>query len=161
MLVETRKDAIVIPTVAIQHGPQDTYVYVVGQDKTAQMKPVTIALTTGEIALIAKGLVGGERVIIEGQNQVRPGGRVEPGSAAGGPGDRAGAGGAPDRRRGSADPEAAPGARRSPAGSADTPPGAGGPAAGGPWPGGPAAQGQTRARGPATGPTASTQAPAP
>jgi len=42
LLVETRKDAIVVPTVAIQRGPQGTYVYAVGQDKTAQMKPVTI-----------------------------------------------------------------------------------------------------------------------
>src|SRR5262245_30360693 len=71
MLVETRKDAVVIPTVAVQHGPQGTYVYAVGQDKTAQMKPVTVALTTGDVAVIGKGLEGGERVITEGQNQVR------------------------------------------------------------------------------------------
>src|SRR5262249_3071534 len=78
MLIETRKDAVVVPLVAIQHGPQGTFVYAVGQDKTAQMKPVTIALTTGDVAVIGKGLDGGERVITEGQNQVRPGGRVEP-----------------------------------------------------------------------------------
>src|SRR5512143_2858897 len=65
MLAETRKDAIVVPTVAIQHGPQGTYVYAVGPDKTAQMKPVTIALTSGEVAVIGKGLDGGEQVIIE------------------------------------------------------------------------------------------------
>src|SRR5262249_1468445 len=80
MLVDTRKDAVVLPRVAIQHGPQGTFVYVVGQDKTAQMKPVAIALTAGDVAVIAKGLDGGERVITEGQNQVRPGGRVEPAS---------------------------------------------------------------------------------
>jgi multidrug efflux system membrane fusion protein len=112
MLVETRKDAIVVPTVAIQHGPQGTYVYVVGQDKTAQMKPVTIALTTGDATVIGNGLAAGEQVITEGQNQVRPGGRVEPiaqGSGQGG--------------------------MRPPTG-------------------------QSRSRGPATGPTASTRAPA-
>jgi multidrug efflux system membrane fusion protein len=89
LLVETRKGAIVVPTVAIQHGPQGTYVYAVGPDKTAQMKPVTVALTTGEVAVIGQGLEGGEHVIIEGQNQVRPGGRVEPtganGESTGGP----------------------------------------------------------------------------
>jgi multidrug efflux system membrane fusion protein len=78
LLVETRKDAIVIPTVAVQRGPQGTYVYAVGEDKTAEMKPITVALTTGEVAVVGKGLAGGERVIIEGQNQVRPGGKVEP-----------------------------------------------------------------------------------
>jgi multidrug efflux system membrane fusion protein len=92
MLVETRQGAIVVPTVAIQRGPQGTYVYVVGADKTAQMKPVNVALTTGEQAVVDKGLEGGEQVIIEGQNQVRPGGRVEPTNGKGGPG---GGGGAP------------------------------------------------------------------
>jgi multidrug efflux system membrane fusion protein len=112
MLVETRKDAIVVPTVAIQHGPQGTYVYVVGQDKTAQMKPVTIALTTGDATVIGNGLGAGEQVITEGQNQVRPGGRVEPI--------------AQGRGQGSMRPPT----------------------------------GQSRSRGPATGPTASTRAPA-
>jgi len=106
MLVEIRKDAIVIPMVAIQRGPQATYVYAVGPDKTAQMKPVTIALTTGDFAVIGKGLEGGEHVIIEGQNQVRPGGRVEP-SRPGGAAEPAG--GAPqDHRRGKPSAEARP-----------------------------------------------------
>lgn len=143
MLVETRKDAIVIPTVAIQHGPQGTYVYAVGQDKTAQMAPVTIALTTGEVAVVGKGLAGGEQVIIEGQNQVRPGGRVEPTSPNGGP-----AGGAPGGAAGSGAPD--PGQRGR--GKRGQPAAAGASDA--------AQPAQSRPRGAATGPTASTQAPA-
>ncbi len=77
MLIETRKDALVIPAVAIQHSPQGTYVYIVGADKTAQMKPVVVSLTTGDTSIIDKGLEGGEQVVIEGQNQLRPGGKVE------------------------------------------------------------------------------------
>jgi len=104
MLVETRPGAIVVPTVAIQRGPQGTYVYVVGADKTAQMKPVNVALTTGEQAVVDNGLAGGEQVIIEGQNQVRPGGRVEPTNGKGGPGGGGGGPGAaagPGRGKGS------------------------------------------------------------
>lgn len=86
MLVETRKDAIVVPLVAIQRGPQGPYVYVVGADRTAQMKLVTIALSAGDTAVIATGLDGGEQVIVEGQNQVRAGGKVEPVKPGGGPG---------------------------------------------------------------------------
>ena len=105
MLVETRQGAIVVPTVAIQRGPQGTYVYVVGADKTAQMKPVNVALTTGEQAVVDKGLEGGEQVIIEGQNQVRPGGRVEPtngkaGAGGGAPGQGGGAGSGSGRAKG-------------------------------------------------------------
>jgi membrane fusion protein, multidrug efflux system len=78
MLAETRAGALVIPAVAIQRGPQGSFVYIVGPDKTAVMKPVTVALLTADLAIIEQGLSGGEHVVIEGQNQLRPGGRVEP-----------------------------------------------------------------------------------
>ena len=77
MLVETRDAALVVPAVAVQRGPQGTFVYVVGDDKTAQMKPVTVGLIANEVAMIEKGLDGGEQVVVEGQGQLRPGGRVE------------------------------------------------------------------------------------
>jgi len=77
MLVETRASALVVPAVAIQRGPQGSYVYIVGPDKTAVMKPVTVGLLTADQAIIEQGLAGGEAVVIEGGNQLRPGGRVE------------------------------------------------------------------------------------
>ncbi|HLL24848.1 MAG TPA: efflux RND transporter periplasmic adaptor subunit, partial [Kofleriaceae bacterium] len=88
MLVETRENALVVPAVAVQRGPQGTFVYVVGEDKTAQMKPVTVGLITGETALVEKGLASGEQVVIEGQGQLRPGGRVEVVRPGGGGGKR-------------------------------------------------------------------------
>lgn len=78
MLVETKRSAMLVPAVAIQRGPQGTFVYVVGPDKAAQLKPVTVGLITASKAVVEKGLVGGERVVVEGQNQLRPGGKVEP-----------------------------------------------------------------------------------
>jgi multidrug efflux system membrane fusion protein len=83
MLVEERDGAVVIPAVAIQRGPQGVYVYTVGPDKTAALKPVVVDLITGDEAIIGKGLEGGEQVVIEGANQLRPGGRVEVAKAAG------------------------------------------------------------------------------
>ena len=76
ILVEQRKGALVVPAVAVQQGPQGSFVYVVGPDQTAQLKPVTVALVTGDQAIIDKGLTGGEQVVTEGQNQLRPGGKV-------------------------------------------------------------------------------------
>src|SRR5438270_12772866 len=55
LLLETRKDSIVVPAAAIQRGPQGTYVYVVKPDKTAEMRNVTTALTEGEVTAVAKG----------------------------------------------------------------------------------------------------------
>ncbi len=77
MLAETRAGALVIPAVAIQRGPQGSYVYTVGPDRTAVMKPVTVGLLTGDQAIIERGLAAGDAVVIEGQNQLRDGGRVE------------------------------------------------------------------------------------
>jgi multidrug efflux system membrane fusion protein len=77
MLVETRKGALVIPAVAIQRGPQGTYVYVATAEKTAEMRPVTVDLSTMDRAVITKGVAVGDRVVIEGANQLRPGGKVE------------------------------------------------------------------------------------
>ncbi len=92
LLLETRKDAIVVPAVAIQQGPKGTYVYVVDGTNTAQMKPVTVALTTGDQAVIQTGLTKGEQVVVEGQAQLRPGGRVAPTQPGQSPGAPASAG---------------------------------------------------------------------
>ena len=152
MLVETRKDAIVIPSVAVQRGPQGTYVYAVGADKTAQMKPVTIALTTGDVAVVGKGLDGGERLIVEGQNQVRPGGRVEPAPPPGAPVPGPGRPPGERRKRGEANADEAPGKPSAPA----APPASGSGAMQAPpaRQQGHAVSGQG-SRGPAAGPTAS------
>jgi multidrug efflux system membrane fusion protein len=96
--LSVRKGAIVIPAVAVQRGPQGTFVYAVGADETAQSRPVTLDVLEGDQALISKGLASGETVVIEGQNQLRPGAKVVSragGEGAGGAGGGArGAGGA-------------------------------------------------------------------
>jgi len=79
MLVEERAGALVIPAVAVQRGPQGVFVYTVGADKTAALRPVTVDLITGDVAVIAQGIEAGEQVVIEGASQLRPGGRVDVG----------------------------------------------------------------------------------
>jgi multidrug efflux system membrane fusion protein len=73
LLVETRKDAIVIPGAAVQRGPTGSYVYLAGPDGKAQQRTIEIVLTVGDSAIIGKGLQPGESVVVEGQNQLRPG----------------------------------------------------------------------------------------
>ncbi|HEX8952825.1 MAG TPA: efflux RND transporter periplasmic adaptor subunit [Polyangia bacterium] len=82
LLVETRKDATVIAAAAVQRGPQGTFVYLAGSDGKAQQRPIEIALTVGDLAIVGKGLQPGESVVIEGQSQLRPG---SPLSLRGGP----------------------------------------------------------------------------
>jgi membrane fusion protein, multidrug efflux system len=98
MQLAVHKGALVVPAVAVQRGPQGTFVYVAAEDK-AEMRTVTVDLLEGDQALIGKGLQAGESVVIEGQNQLRPGAKlVSRGDGAAGAG--AGKGGA--GRRGAA-----------------------------------------------------------
>jgi multidrug efflux system membrane fusion protein len=71
-----RKGALVIPAVAVQRGPQGTFVFLAGADNRAEMRAVTIERIEGEEAIVAKGLVPGERVVREGQSQLRAGATI-------------------------------------------------------------------------------------
>ena len=76
--VETRKNSTVLPTAAILRGPQGAFVYTVNPDKTVQDKPVTIALTQGDITVVSDGVNPGETVVTDGQDKLQRGSRIEP-----------------------------------------------------------------------------------
>lgn len=78
LLLETRKNSTVVPTAAILRGPQGTFVYAVNPDKTVQDKPVTVALTQGDITVITDGLNPGETVVTDGQDKLQRGSSIEP-----------------------------------------------------------------------------------
>lgn len=69
-------DAIVVPSTAVQTGPQGEYVYVLKPDATAEVRKVAIARTEGEVTVIANGLVTGEKVVTRGQLRLAPGVKV-------------------------------------------------------------------------------------
>ena len=71
-----RKDAIVIPLAAIQRGTQGSYVYTVSNGH-ANMQPVKVDLTQGNISLIASGVQAGDQVVVDGQDRLQPGSAVE------------------------------------------------------------------------------------
>jgi membrane fusion protein, multidrug efflux system len=77
LLLETRKGALVVPSTAIQRGPRGPFVYVVGSDQTAAVRTVKVDMMIAEQTVIASGLQAGERVVVEGQNQLRPGAKVQ------------------------------------------------------------------------------------
>lgn len=69
--------AVVIPDVAVQTSQQGNYVYVVEQDGTAKMQPVTTAFTYRGLAVISSGVTPGEKVIVNGQIRVIPNSKVQ------------------------------------------------------------------------------------
>jgi multidrug efflux system membrane fusion protein len=69
-------DALVLPSRAVQNGPEGQFVFVVKDDMTVEVRPVTIARNEGELAIAAKGVQKGERVVTQGQLRLAPGSRV-------------------------------------------------------------------------------------
>lgn len=76
--VAHRDDALVLPAAAVQQGPNGSYVYVLNEGNIAHMQPVKLALLQGEDALIASGVARGDRVVVEGQEQIKPNTEVTP-----------------------------------------------------------------------------------
>lgn len=73
----SRQNAVVVPTQAIQTSQQGEFVYVVKQDNSVEMRPVTAAVATGAETVIEKGLAAGETVVTDGQLRLTPGAVVE------------------------------------------------------------------------------------
>jgi multidrug efflux system membrane fusion protein len=71
MLVDTKRNVVIVPAAAIQRGPQGTYVYVVSGGNTVSIRSVTIAQTTGNNIGISSGLNAGEVVVIDGQDKLQ------------------------------------------------------------------------------------------
>ena len=70
------RDAIVVPSIAVQAGPDGDYVFVVKPDQTVEMRPVTVARTAGKETVLTTGVKAGETVVIDGQLRLVPGSRV-------------------------------------------------------------------------------------
>lgn len=78
LLLDVRKDVVTIPAAALERGNQGTFVFVVGQDSTAQIRPVKVGVTNGDQIEIASGLTQGEQVVTDGQDKLQGGSKVQP-----------------------------------------------------------------------------------
>jgi RND family efflux transporter MFP subunit len=71
----TLANATVVPTQAVQTGPDNRFVYVVGEDNKVAVKPVRLAYVDEGIAVV-DGVAPGARVVVEGAQNLRPGSAV-------------------------------------------------------------------------------------
>jgi multidrug efflux system membrane fusion protein len=92
------QNAIVVPAAAVQPSASGQYVYVVKPDRTAEVRPVTVARQQGEEIIIARGLSAGEEVVTDGQLRLTPGAQVSTGGPRG-----SGAGDNPEQGRSGAE----------------------------------------------------------
>jgi len=77
LLLDVKKQAVVVPSQAVQTGQKGQFVFVVSPDSNAEVRAVVPGPMHGGIMVILEGLQAGEVVVIEGHMRVIPGGKVE------------------------------------------------------------------------------------
>jgi len=98
LLLEVKRQTLLVPSAAIQRGPQGTFVYLVKADRTVSVRPVTIGVVQGDDTSVAAGIAEGELVVVDGAERLREGSKVDlkdpnraPGGGRGGKGASQGA----------------------------------------------------------------------
>jgi multidrug efflux system membrane fusion protein len=76
VLVTTRKDAVTVPAVAVQRGPDGLYAWVIKSDDTVEQRPIQALTVSESLAVVTKGLSPGEHVVTDGQSRLDVGSRV-------------------------------------------------------------------------------------
>ena len=77
LLLEMKHGMTLVPSAAVQRGAKGTFVYVVNEDKTVAVRPVTVGVSHGDDASINSGLAPNELVVVDGTEKLREGSKVE------------------------------------------------------------------------------------
>jgi membrane fusion protein, multidrug efflux system len=101
LLLTVRKDSAVVPVSVVQRGPEGAFAFVIKEDQTVEIRPITVGQIEGGDALIQDGLRPGDRVVVDGQYKLQKGSRIKlaetndsaSGSEKGRPGKASGPGG--------------------------------------------------------------------
>jgi multidrug efflux system membrane fusion protein len=72
----TESEALVVPSLAVQTGPEGPYVYRVKPDQTVELRPVTVARVSGNDTVIKDGVAAGDTVVTDGHLRLIPGSRI-------------------------------------------------------------------------------------
>jgi len=76
LLVDTKRNAVIVPTAAIQRSPQSTFVWVVRKDNTADLRNITTGVVDGDNIEVTHGLEAGDLVVIDGIDKLQQDSRV-------------------------------------------------------------------------------------
>lgn len=76
LLVDTLRDADLVPTAAIQRGAPGAFVYIVKPDDTVAAQPVTLGPSDNQRVAVTKGLEPGQAVVTDGADRLKDGAKV-------------------------------------------------------------------------------------
>ena len=77
LLLRTIHAAVVVPVIALRHGPSGDFVYVVNADSTVSQRNVTAGLSGVNDVAITNGLTAGEQVVTEGGDRLKDGSTIQ------------------------------------------------------------------------------------
>jgi multidrug efflux system membrane fusion protein len=77
-LVETKKDVVIMPAAAVQHGADGTFVYLVRPDSTVTVQKVKIGITEGDNVAVDEGIKADDEVVVDGADGLREGAKINP-----------------------------------------------------------------------------------
>jgi len=72
VLLDTKRNVVVIPSATVQRGPQGLFAWVVNAKDIAEPRPIETGPTTGNLTVVSSGLNGGERIVTDGQYKLQP-----------------------------------------------------------------------------------------
>ena len=75
--VDTRRNAVTVPSIAVRHGPRGDFVWIAKSDQTAAYRTVVVGQVFGGRTLVDRGLAKGEQVVTEGYYRLETGSRIE------------------------------------------------------------------------------------
>ena len=73
----TRRNVIAVPVTAVQQGPDGSYAFVVGDDRTVQKRALKVGARNKTTAIIDDGLQPGEQIVTDGQYRIQAGSKVQ------------------------------------------------------------------------------------
>jgi membrane fusion protein, multidrug efflux system len=88
ILITTRKDAVIIPPVAVQRGPNGLYLWVVKPDNTVDQRSIETMSVNNDLTIVTKGVAAGEQVVVNGQFRLDAGSHVNAKTQAAGSPDK-------------------------------------------------------------------------
>jgi multidrug efflux system membrane fusion protein len=75
--VNTLQNAVTVPSIAVQHGPDGLYVFLVKSDTSVAQVPVTVSYRDNGLSVVTKGVADGDEVVVSGQSRLAPGVKVQ------------------------------------------------------------------------------------
>jgi membrane fusion protein, multidrug efflux system len=77
MLIDTRKQVIVVPQDGVQHGPSGLFAYVIGDNGKVSVRPIKVSESGDANAVVAEGLNVGDKIVVAGQSRLFDGALVD------------------------------------------------------------------------------------